>query len=194
MTVFFTSDTHFGHASVIRNCERPFATIEEMDAALIARWNAVVGERDTVYHLGDFCFRNDREAPWYLDRLNGRVHLLEGNHDGDTIKHHAARFASVSVIEEITVGGQMIVLCHYPMREWNGCYRGAWHFHGHVHGRLNHEPLGHSVDVGADSGGFRPWSFQEIAELMKDRKTPFGDGHPPPVRKTIRAPSPPGNP
>ena len=87
----------------------------------------------------------------------------------------------------------MIVLCHYPMREWNGCYRGAWHLHGHVHGRLNHAPLGHSMDVGVDSGGYRPWSFAEIAEVLKDRETPFAAGRPHPVRKTIRALSRPEN-
>jgi calcineurin-like phosphoesterase family protein len=194
MAVFFTSDTHFGHAAVIRSCERPFASADEMDEALIARWNARIKPGDTVYHLGDFCYRSDRAAPYYLDRLHGEIHLIEGNHDRHTLRHHAGRFASVSLIKEIVVARQMIVLCHYPMREWNGCYRGAWHLHGHVHGRLNHTPLGHSTDVGVDSGDYRPWSFAEIGEALKDCETPFAAGRLHPVVKTIRAPSRPGNP
>ncbi len=194
MAVFFTSDTHFGHEAVIRSCGRPFASAEKMDEGLIAYWNAYVAPGDTVYHLGDFCFRNEREAQWYLDRLHGEVHLVEGNHDRHTLRRHAQRFASVSQIREITIAGQKIVLCHYPMREWHGCYRGAWHLHGHVHGRLNHAPLGHSIDVGVDSNEYRPWAFEEIAEVLKDRATPFDHDRPHPVRKTIRGPSRPESP
>jgi calcineurin-like phosphoesterase family protein len=194
MTIFFTSDTHFGHANVIAHCHRPYASADEMDEALIARWNAMVAPGDTVYHLGDFCLRTDREAPWYLDRLNGTVHLVEGNHDGRTVKRHAACFASVSLIREISIAGQMIVLCHYPMREWNASYLGAWHLHGHTHGRLNHQPIGYSLDVGVDGSDFRPWPFEEIVEVMKTRDNPFGDGRRAPIKTTIRAPWPPENP
>jgi calcineurin-like phosphoesterase family protein len=195
MAVFFTSDTHFGHASIIRSCQRPFASADEMDAALIARWNAAVGPRDTVWHLGDFCFRNDRPAPWYLERLHGEVHLIEGNHDLRTLKHHAACFASVRQIREISVEGRKIVLCHYPLREWNGCYHGAWHLHGHVHGRMNEDPVGHSMDAGVDCHeDYRPWRFEEVAAILGDRVSPFLPNRPAPLKRTIRAPSPPGSP
>lgn len=194
MTVFFTSDTHFGDASVIPNCDRPFASADEMDEVLIELWNASIGEADTVYHLGDFCRAYERHAPDYLDRLNGEIHLIEGNHDWQTVNRHAQCFASVSVMKEITLAGQMIVLCHYPMREWNGCYRGSWHLHGHVHSRLNHLPLGHSMDVGVDGNEFRPWTFAEVTDVLKERVSPFDHSRPPPVKKTIRAPSSPGNP
>jgi calcineurin-like phosphoesterase family protein len=194
MTVFFTSDTHFGDASVIRNCNRPFASPDEMDEALTALWNAHIRAGDTVYHLGDFCLPALKDAAAYLERLNGEVHLIQGNHDWHTVPRNAGHFASVSLIKEITVSGRQLVLCHYPMREWNGCYRGSWHLYGHVHGRLNHLPHGHSMDVGIDSNEFRPWTFDEVAEILSDRVSPFDPGRPPPFRKTIRAPSLPGNP
>lgn len=194
MGVFFTSDTHFGHPAILRLSERPFASVEAMDETLIALWNAAVAPGDTVYHLGDFCYRSDRQAPYYLGRLNGTVHLIAGNHDGHTLENHAAAFASVSLIKEVTVAGQMLVLCHYPMREWHGCYRGAWHLYGHVHGRLNHDPLGHSFDVGVDSHGLQPWPFAEVAAEMAQRVSPFGAVRAKPVKKTIRVPSPPGSP
>ena len=195
MAVFFTSDTHFGHASVIRNSERPFASVEEMDEALIARWNAAVSPRDTVYHLGDFACLPTRGAPFYIDRLHGEIHLVAGNHDKQMLREHAGRFASVSLIEEVMIGGQLLVLCHFPMREWDCAYFGSWHLHGHVHGRMNHDPVGHSMDVGVDSHeDYRPWCFDGIVEIMGARVSPFEPERRPPVRKTIRGPLPPGNP
>lgn len=189
MAVWFTSDTHFGHDAIIRLSDRPFSSAEEMDAALIANWNAAIAPGDEVYHLGDICYRNSRSAPDYLAALNGRVHLIAGNHDGATLKHHRGAFASVNDIKEIGVQGHNIVLCHYPMREWHGIWRGAWHLFGHVHGRLNHEPLGLSLDVGVDSNGFRPWRLEEIEALFAARDNPFGKGRrPEPVKKTIREP------
>ncbi len=152
MAVFFTSDTHFGHPAILKLSQRPFASVEEMDAALIAEWNAVVAPGDTVYHLGDFCFRNTRPASDYIAALNGDVHLIIGNHDGATLKtacRHLRLGRAPSAKSAST--GKTIVLCHYPMREWHGSWRGSWHFFGHVHGRLNHEPLGYSLDVGVDS-------------------------------------------
>jgi len=186
MAVFFTSDTHFGHPAILKLSQRPFASVADMDAALITEWNAVVAPHDTVYHLGDFCFRNARSASDYIAALNGEVHLIIGNHDGATLKRHANLFASIRTISEISLNGKTIVLCHYPMREWHGCWRGAWHFFGHVHGRLNHQPLGYSLDVGVDSNRFRPWAFEEMEMLFADRPDPLAENRPQPVKKTIR--------
>ena len=188
MAICFTSDTHFGHAGILRLSRRPFESVEEMDAALITAWNTVVAPRDTVYHLGDFCFRNARPASDYLAELNGDIHLIVGNHDSATLKRHSGIFASVKQIREIGVNGKTIVLCHYPMREWHGCWRGAWHLFGHVHGRLNHEPVGYSLDVGVDSNRFRPWRLEEIEALFAARRDPFSGERPRPVKKTIREP------
>ena len=123
MPVFFISDTHFGHENIIRMCRRPFASVAEMDEALVARWNERVGAADTIYHLGDFCYRNSRGADTYLRQLNGQIHLIAGNHDDETIAHHAALFASVSHIREIHERGHRIILCHYA----SGTDRGTNH-------------------------------------------------------------------
>lgn len=168
--VFFTADTHFGCARTLAVRKRPFASREEMDVALIARWNAVVGEDDEVYHLGDFASFDGEGVGAYADRLRGRVHLIIGNNDDADAIARTGRFASIAQMRELTLEGQRIFLCHYPMRDWPNAWRGAWHVFGHVHGRFDDKPLGLSLDVGVDSHGYAPVAFAAIARTMAARE------------------------
>ena len=96
MTVFFTSDSHFGDATRIRIDRRPFPTIAAQDAALVANWNAAVGQDDEVWHLGDFALRLDASAlRRFSPRLHGRKHLITGNNDSPA-DPGAAGWASVA--------------------------------------------------------------------------------------------------
>lgn len=79
--IYFTADTHFGHYNAIRFCDRPFASAEEMDEAMIQNWNDRVTGNDTVYILGDMFFRSTN-AEGILKRLKGKKRLIVGNHDG----------------------------------------------------------------------------------------------------------------
>lgn len=56
MTVFFVSDTHFNHRRIIDYCVRPFGSVKEMNQGIIERWNSIVHDDDTVFHLGDVYF------------------------------------------------------------------------------------------------------------------------------------------
>ena len=160
MVRFFTADTHFGHQGIIEYDNRPFQTVDEMDDGLVARWNEVVSKSDIVYHLGDFSWRGSALAGAILDRLNGQIHLVLGNHDklnGATL----SRFASVSQIKVVRVEGIKIFLCHYPLRAWVGQSRGAWNLHGHSHGRL-YNPYSFTADVGVNCWDYHPVSFGEL--------------------------------
>ncbi len=174
MAIFFTSDTHFGHEAIIHLCKRPFGSVKEMNETLIARWNETVAPGDTVYHLGDFCHRNAHAVSEYRRELNGTIRLILGNHDVLS-EADRAQFETISQMEQIRPDGYELFLCHYPMRDWDRCWRGAWHLFGHVHGRLDHAPHGYSLDVGVDSHDFRPWSLEEIASVMDTRENPFTD-------------------
>ena len=140
MAVFFTSDTHFGDARRIRIDKRPFANIAEHDAGLIARWNAVVGPNDDVYHLGDFARIDDEAAVTkWLRALNGRKHLIVGNNDSPTVIENET-WASVSSYAEIALDGYLLILCHYPFRSWHNSTKGAIDIHGHSHGKMKELP------------------------------------------------------
>jgi calcineurin-like phosphoesterase family protein len=108
---WFTADTHLGHANIIKHCSRPFSTVEEMDASLIATWNAVVRPDDDIWHLGDFSYRSAKAPADYLRRLSGRKHLVSGNHDTEQSRN-APGWASSQAYAEITVDGTPVVLFH----------------------------------------------------------------------------------
>ena len=142
MTVWFTADTHFGHAGARTLYRRPFPTTAEMDAAMAARWNEVVGPGDTVWHLGDFALRMTPEAAGaLLDGLHGRKHLVTGNNDPPAIAALPG-WASVQAYAELELDDVRLVLCHYAFRTWNGMAKGALNLHGHSHGRLRRGRLG----------------------------------------------------
>ena len=160
MTVFFTSDTHFGHGGALGLYRRPFASVAAMNEALLARWNETVGPEDTVWHLGDFAIR--QRPPVVADllaRLNGRKHLVAGNNDPPATRGLAV-WESVQSYLEIEADGVGMVLCHYPFRSWRGMGKGWVNLHGHSHGRL--KPLPRQFDVGVDVWSFRPVTLSEI--------------------------------
>lgn len=163
---YFTSDQHWGHENIIKLCDRPFIHKHEMDAEMIKRWNDVVNDSDTVYHLGDFGFKASSS---YLEsimwRLNGKIILIPGNHDKVTIKAaiRCNKIEVVGKIHEIDIDGEHVVLCHYPMLEWPRYHKGSWHLFGHVHGNIAPSTLPPKCcDVGVDVWDFRPITFEQI--------------------------------
>lgn len=157
MATWFTADHHFGHARIIELVRRPFETVEDMDEAMIARWNERVAPGDLVYHLGDFAFAD--HTP-YLDRLKGQKRLVLGNHDHSKRVKKAQGWSTVDSLLQIKVEEISIVLCHYGLRVWNASHHGALHFYGHSHGNLAGDSQ--SLDVGVDRWEFRPASLDEI--------------------------------
>jgi calcineurin-like phosphoesterase family protein len=81
--IWFTSDQHFGHENIIKYCDRPFESVEEMDRVMVKRWNERVEPNDKVYHLSDFCLKTKIPAAATLGRLNGRIRILSNpwHHD-----------------------------------------------------------------------------------------------------------------
>jgi len=131
MTLYVTADLHLGHRRIIEYAKRPYKDLHEMTCAMVDVWNATVGDRDTVFVLGDFHLGIPDGA---LHRLKGRLHLVQGNHDSKkTIKH--PRWESVSHIKYQTHAKTTFVMCHYPLEVWKQSRYGAVHLHGHCHGK-----------------------------------------------------------
>jgi len=180
--IYFTSDTHFFHNNIIKACNRPFASVEEMNDGLIKNWNNTVSPKDTIYHLGDFAFCKGDKAIEVVKQLNGHKHLVFGNHDKMFRKNQEflSFFESFGDIKEIKLPidtlrkysypmRRKIVMCHYAMRVWNHSHYGSIHLFGHSHNTMK-ESNGLSLDVGVDAWNYKPVSIEEIIlKLIKDR-------------------------
>lgn len=177
--IWFTSDTHFGHANVIKHDNRPFSTVDEMDQAIIDNWNTYVTPQDRVYHLGDWSFRS-KHSEWYNDVLKGQIHIVWGNHDDREAYKFKHRFASHQDIIYTSINGQKIHMLHYKMQVWRSSHHGSWHLFGHSHGNLKNV-TGKCLDVGITNKGWKPgipwlYSYDEIAAYMNAQ--PLTDHHP----------------
>ena len=111
--IYLIGDPHFWHRAIIRYCNRPFMTVEEMNETLIKNWNSVVGNNDIVYILGDFALCGKDRIIEITQKLNGRKRLILGNHDGASLEtYRNAGFEYVYnhpiILEEF------YILSHYP--------------------------------------------------------------------------------
>jgi len=165
MTLWFTADHHFGHANIIRFCNRPFADVAEMEEGLVERWNATVGNSDEVWHLGDFAYRcGPNRLKEIFGRLHGRaIHLVRGSHDRKATL--ALSWASVQHFAEIIVDGRTLVLFHYPfrfqIRSRSRCIC------LHANSRIGLPSTSESCDVCVDDWDFRPASLGEILRKVE---------------------------
>jgi len=163
MTVYLTSDSHFGHTNIIKYCNRPFKSVTEMDEKMIANWNEKVSPDDDIYHLGDFSMGKESSSK-YLERLNGRKHLIWGNHDSKQTRE-LPQWASSQPYLEINIDKTFIVLCHYAMKVWNRSHKGALMFYGHSHNSLSGNSQ--SCDVGVDAFNYKPVALEEIKRHLR---------------------------
>ena len=184
--IFYTADPHFGYEPAL--VWRPqFSTAEEMDEYLIAAWNAVVTEEDTVYLIGDIGW-NDGHVPCRtLARLKGRKHLIRGNHDtgfsdGPLLHRY---FESVTDFWELEDGENHIILSHYPML-YN---KRGYMIHGHLHGSGQFwevlKDLPRVLNAGVDLNNWAPVTLEQLiannerfyaAPVIQDHRPRQGKG------------------
>lgn len=159
MSMFFTSDTHFGHDKIIPYCDRPFQDVTSMNQYLIDVWNETVGEKDIVYHLGDFAMMPFDDAKSIFFKLNGNIILVRGNHDRSLARMSEMGF--MSVCEEAVY--QRIRMRHIPFKlnhnEYGLC--------GHVHKKFVR--CGNLVNVGVDRWNLRPVKYKDLFTRKQDQ-------------------------
>ena len=184
MTVrFFTSDHHFYHHNILKYeaDHRPFSRVDEMNEALIERWNARVGVGDEVVYVGDFAFGRDatpERVRAILGRLNGRKSLVRGNHDPRPERCLELGFERVDAERTLTLEGARgerveARVCHYPFADseeevarGRPTPDGRWLVHGHVHGLWRVRPERLMVNVSVEVWGLAPAAELELVELM----------------------------
>lgn len=180
-TLWWTSDEHFGHANIIKYCARPFATVPEMDAEMIRRWNAVVRPDETVMVIGDFSFHGEEVTTQILARLHGEKILVKGNHDRCKTDTYWKRVGFREVVQHWHVMLEQIgrvFIKHEPEP-----YGSSWpvQFNGHVHEKWKtkyYKTTGQVyINVGVDQWAFAPVSTQELVGMVKaERERQTGDG------------------
>ena len=186
---FVISDTHFGHTNSWEKFKlpngdplRPFTSTEEMDEAMVERWNAKVGPHDTVYHLGDVVI--NKKSLHHVKRLNGKKRLIRGNHDIFKDKDYTE--VGFTALYGVRVFVDKFILSHIPLHP--DCVTDR--FKVNVHGHLHANEITHEYDTGmgstfhADYGirpdprylcvsvehtNYEPLSFEEVEARIKAR-------------------------
>ncbi len=173
MKYFITADTHFGHTNIIRYCGRPYSDLEAMDKALIRNWNERVMPEDTIFILGDFCFKNTKEdkerygantkSLYYQNALNGDKVFLRGNHDD--------KQSTRTLIHSFTFdyGGYRINCVHNPADADAGY---EINFVGHIHQNWLIRMFNGSIlyNVGVDLHNYMPITIDEALNDIKKIK------------------------
>lgn len=165
---FFSADQHFGHEQIIKHCNRPFKNAKVMNDTIIRNYNDVVSDDDDVYIAGDLSIltvQHKGTIETWIQRLNGRIHLILGNHD---IKNpwiyldmgiwsvHAPHFE----VEEFIVVHDP-ALSQININKWFLC--------GHVHNLFHIHR--NCLNIGVDVNKFRPISIDEVREVIKNYKS-----------------------
>lgn len=182
---FYTSDLHFHYKNIVKFSDRHLVVSKEQhNEWLVELWNKQVGINDIVYHLGDFCFDHKLSAlTWLVSQLNGRIVLLEGNHDDARM---FKKLKEQNLIQNwhqyhsIKIAGNKVRMFHFPIACWNGQHHGTWHLHGHSHG--TYKTHGKILDVGLDSaynilGEHRFFTDEDIINIMATKNTQSNDYH-----------------
>ena len=181
--ILYTGDIHFGHSNVIGFDQRPFADANEMDRVLIELWNGRVQPDDTVYIVGDFCYRSQHDAEWYLRQLKGHKILILGNHDMPILENPKALhyLEGVEKMMHVQDEGRQICLCHFPIAEWNGYFKGSWHIYGHIHNKRNAayefmKNQDRALNAGCMINNYMPVTFKELVRNNEAFKRQEAEG------------------
>ena len=193
MKIWVTSDQHFQNRNIwakYSHDTRPFHSQEEHDNAMINAWNSVVSPEDIVFVLGDFIMGAADGVQPILNRLNGMIYLITGNHDTDSkikiYQHYPEKVIAIEDYNILYYKEKFIVMNHYPVEGDSGSkqnhlkndgwknateffgqnYDDCIYLYGHVHGNAPHDIKSHSYHVGVDTNNLTPVLLDDIIDMM----------------------------
>jgi calcineurin-like phosphoesterase family protein len=186
--VFLTSDFHFGHRNIISYCNRPFATVEEMNETLFNNYKKVIGDTSLVYFLGDMSFgrqeRKEQTCKWWCEQLPGTiVTYIKGSHDHGirptmaVLPKNVQKVLLEDYIEvyglDIERGYLRFKLQHEP--DYGFIPEGDdydWLLHGHVH---NNRPMWNvsnkSINLSVEATFYAPVVLYNIVNEIITKNT-----------------------
>lgn len=172
---YFASDLHLGDKNIIKYENRPFATVDEMNARIISNFAKMIGPKDDLWIVGDFVKGANTElAEEFFSRVPGRMHLIPGNHDRETIKQ-MPQWHTVDGLVEMKADGQPVTLCHYPLMTWNGAHHNgddptilSIQIFGHIHGLT--PGWWRAVNVSVDVWDFMPVTIEQIRQRSEENR------------------------
>ena len=177
--IFYTSDLHLNHVKIGEPGYEPrrfetFGGLEGMNDALISNWNAIVSQEDTVRVVGDLAMGLHENIPPVVQRLNGKVELISGNHDfrpkskRNMLSKLVAEFVREKVVDLPGIGP--VLLKHTPSEEKAIEY--GIQICGHVHHWWTERfvesngKFGIMVNVGVDVRNWKPVPEEKLIEIV----------------------------
>ena len=170
--IWVTSDLHFSHNKEFVWKARGYKDVEDMNAQQVVKFNSKVKPEDTVYILGD-CMLNDNEKGMeLLKQLNGKKHIILGNHDTNARKKLYEDIAeSVSFAEIIKYKKKIFYLSHYLTITANtGDEKPVYNLHGHTHQTTIFSDYPNCIHVGVDSWDGYPVSMDTVIDIINSNK------------------------
>ena len=164
--IFFIADPHFNHKNIIDFEERPFVSVEEMDAILIKNWNNTVCKKEKVFILGDLAWGSKDKIREYIQQLNGIKTLVLGNHD----RAHSITWWSDMGLWEVVqypiIYKEWFILSHEPV--YLNTSMPYANIFGHVHAHKNYVDYSkQGFCVCVERIGYKPIEWEEIRKKME---------------------------
>lgn len=173
--IFFTSDTHFGHANFLNFRDgtgaliRPFASVEEMDELMVQRWNEVVRDGDRVYHLGDVGFGSGVLGR-IMPRLKGSKRLILGNHDDIRGQDLLGYFKKVTLWRLFKEEGFVCTHIPLPLTELR---KASFNVHGHIHEKPS--PTIRHINICVEQTDYYPVALEVLKNEIALRRDRLGE-------------------
>ena len=176
--IWLTSDLHFCHNREFLYGPRGFSCVEDMNEAIVKNWNEVVKPNDDVYCLGDIMLNNNELGLELLKKLNGKIHVVMGNHD--TNARLIAYTGCHNVVEVVPATyirykGYYFFCTHFPcltasLNEDADLRKCICNFFGHTHQKTNfYEDRPYMYHVGVDSHACTPVSIDRAIADMEEK-------------------------
>jgi len=165
--VFVTADMHFGHTNIIKYENRPFNSVESMDAAIIKNWNTVVSKRDKVIVAGDVSFYGKDKTIEIIQQLHGKKILIKGNHD----QRNNQWWSDVG-FDEVSnypiIFKEWFIIQHEPPTYINDAMP-YYFIYGHVHGTKGIYPTitKTAACVSVERWEYKPVELERVVDLAK---------------------------